>query len=65
MRRDRETTYEFDGNRLTLPVLILGGGFNILFTKNFEGTVLKIAIKGIETVKEDADNVYIKEGDVS
>lgn len=40
--------------------LILGGGSNILFTKNFDGLVLKNEIKGIEIVKEDAEYVYVK-----
>ncbi|HYE56009.1 MAG TPA: UDP-N-acetylmuramate dehydrogenase [Chitinophagaceae bacterium] len=43
-------------------VLILGGGSNILFTKDFDGYVLKNEITGIETVKEDADHVYLRAG---
>lgn len=42
--------------------LILGGGSNLLFTKNFDGIVLKNNIKGIEIVKEDANYYYIKAG---
>ena len=42
--------------------LILGGGSNILFTKNFDGLVLKNDISGIETIGEDDDHVYIKAG---
>lgn len=41
------------------PLLILGGGSNILFTKNFPGTVLKISTKGINIVKEDDEFVWI------
>ena len=41
---------------------ILGGGSNILFTKNFEGLVLKNEIKGIEIVRENADYVYLQVG---
>ena len=44
------------------PVLILGGGSNILFTKNVDGLVLKNEIKGIEKINEDEDYVYIKAG---
>ena len=33
-------------------LFILGGGSNILFTKNVEGTVLHINFKGIEVLKE-------------
>lgn len=40
--------------------LILGGGSNILFTKSFDGLVLKNELKGIEVVKEDESHFYIK-----
>ena len=40
--------------------LILGGGSNILFTKDFEGIVLKNELKGIELIKEDNEYVYVK-----
>jgi len=35
------------------PILILGGGSNILFTKDFPGTVVRIATHGIKILKED------------
>jgi UDP-N-acetylmuramate dehydrogenase len=40
--------------------LILGGGSNILFTKDFNGLVLKNDLKGIEVVKETDEHIYIK-----
>lgn len=43
-------------------LLILGGGSNVLFTKNFDGLVLKNDIQGIETIKEDEDFTYVKAG---
>ncbi|MEP6617420.1 MAG: UDP-N-acetylmuramate dehydrogenase [Ginsengibacter sp.] len=43
-------------------LLILGGGSNILFTQNFEGLVLKNEIRGIETIHEDEEYVYVKAG---
>jgi UDP-N-acetylmuramate dehydrogenase len=43
-------------------ILILGGGSNILFTKNFDGLVLKNEIQGIEKIKEDKEHVYVKAG---
>ncbi len=42
--------------------LILGGGSNILFTKNIDGLVLKNEITGIEKIQEDTDHMYIKAG---
>lgn len=44
------------------PLLILGGGSNILFTHNFDGVVVKNEIKGIEKLKEDNNHVYLKAG---
>src|ERR1035437_3723797 len=46
----------------TLPRLVLGGGSNILFTKNFDGVVVKNCIKGIELIKEDSEHYYVKAG---
>jgi UDP-N-acetylmuramate dehydrogenase len=42
------------------PFLVLGGGSNILFTKDFKGTILRAGLKGFETVRETNDNVWIK-----
>lgn len=43
-------------------LLILGGGSNILLTKDVDGLVLKNELKGIELVKEDEDFYYVKAG---
>jgi UDP-N-acetylmuramate dehydrogenase len=40
--------------------LILGGGSNILFTKDFDGLVLKNELKGIEVVGENDTHVFVK-----
>ena len=45
-----------------LTNLVLGGGSNILFTKDYDGAILKNEIKGIELQHEDADHVYVKVG---
>jgi UDP-N-acetylmuramate dehydrogenase len=45
-----------------LDLLVLGGGSNILLTKDYNGLVLKNELKGIEIVKEDNDNLYIRAG---
>jgi UDP-N-acetylmuramate dehydrogenase len=45
-----------------LSTFILGGGSNILFTKDFDGHVLKNDIRGIEKINEDGEYVYVKVG---
>lgn len=42
--------------------MILGGGSNVLFTKDFDGLILKNEIKGIQIVHEDEHHAYIKAG---
>ena len=42
--------------------LILGGGSNVLFTKDFDGVVLRNEIKGIEVLRQDDKHVYVKVG---
>ncbi|NNG27213.1 MAG: UDP-N-acetylmuramate dehydrogenase [Ignavibacteriaceae bacterium] len=44
------------------PKLVLGGGSNLLFIKDFDGLIFKISILGINIVEEDGDNVLIKAG---
>jgi UDP-N-acetylmuramate dehydrogenase len=40
--------------------LFLGGGSNILFTKDFEGIVVLNKLKGIEILEENSEYVFIK-----
>jgi UDP-N-acetylmuramate dehydrogenase len=57
-----EESYTFIKNNHIASSMILGGGSNVLFTKNFDGLLLKNQIKGISLVKEDAHFVYLKVG---
>ena len=45
-----------------LPLMILGGGSNTLFTRDFDGYILRNEIKGIEKTSEDEDHVYLRVG---
>lgn len=47
---------------LNHSLLILGGGSNLLFTKNYNGIVLRNHIQGIEVIKEDTESVLVKVG---
>lgn len=44
------------------PILILGGGSNVLFTSNLDALVLKINIRGIEQISQDKDKVILAAG---
>lgn len=44
------------------PHLIVWWGANILFTKNYEGLVIKVSLLGKKIMKEEADKVYVKVG---
>jgi UDP-N-acetylmuramate dehydrogenase len=44
------------------PLMILGGGSNILLLENFDGLVLHNAVRGIELITEDEQYVYVRAG---
>lgn len=45
-----------------LPLLHIGGGSNLLFSRDYEGTVLHSAIKGYEIVGETSETIDIRVG---
>ena len=45
-----------------LPLLVLGGGSNILLIQDFEGLVLKMEIDGIQVISESSDEILVKVG---
>ena len=51
-----------DGHFVRETSLILGGGSNVLFTKDFDGIVVQNEIKGIEVIAETDDWVYVQAG---
>ena len=42
--------------------IVLGGGSNVLFTRDVDGVVLRNEARGIELVDEDEDYVYVRAG---
>lgn len=56
-----ENIVDFALNR-NEKILILGGGSNILFTKNFDGVIIKPANMGIEILEENSEYSLIEIG---
>jgi UDP-N-acetylmuramate dehydrogenase len=44
------------------PTLILGGGSNVLFMKDFEGWVIQMAVEGIQKLHEDNHHILLRVG---
>jgi UDP-N-acetylmuramate dehydrogenase len=44
------------------PMFVLGGGSNVLFTKNFDGIIVRPLIKGIGIVDESPEYIRVKVG---
>lgn len=44
------------------PLLIIGGGSNLLFTKDYDHTIVRSQIKGIDCVSESANDVLLRCG---
>jgi UDP-N-acetylmuramate dehydrogenase len=40
--------------------LILGGGSNVLFRRDFDGLVVHVALRGLDVVREDAAHVWLR-----
>ncbi|MCD8494760.1 MAG: UDP-N-acetylmuramate dehydrogenase [Candidatus Pacebacteria bacterium] len=45
-----------------MPIMILGGGSNILFTKDFEGCIIKNEISYLDILSETDDHVIVSVG---
>lgn len=61
-RSELEELFSDSKFQISNSKLVLGGGSNLLFTKDFDGLVLKNRINGIEVLKEDAESIYVKAG---
>jgi UDP-N-acetylmuramate dehydrogenase len=51
-----------DARKHDIPVFVLGGGNNVVFTKDFDGLVLRPKIDGINIISEESVNIFIDIG---
>lgn len=49
-------------NEKQVPYLVLGSGSNVLFTKPFDGLIIKMGITGIKKTNETATDVFLNVG---
>lgn len=49
-------------NQKQVPVMVLGGGSNVMFTKDFDGLILKYENDSVDVISETEGHVYIKAG---
>ena len=54
---DPEDLLSLDFDSLPQPIFVMGGGSNLLFTKDFPGTVLHLAIRFLDFARNDKDTV--------
>ena len=59
---DTEQLTTILGQLPTQDILVLGGGSNLLFTKDFDGLVLKNEIKGFDVIEETNQHIIIRSG---
>lgn len=63
LRIDNTTLLERAGSGGALramPLLVLGGGSNIVLTQNFDGLVLHMANRGIEVVAHGPEKIFVR-----
>jgi len=60
INKEEEFDYLFDKKIFEAPFFILGGGCNVLFTKNFNGTIIHINTKGIKIKYQSDDFIEIE-----
>lgn len=47
---------------VTFPILHIGQGSNLLFTKDFEGTILHSRIKDVQILSENNEKIFVRVG---
>ncbi|MFS8131356.1 MAG: UDP-N-acetylmuramate dehydrogenase [Candidatus Dojkabacteria bacterium] len=60
VENDSELKELFDNNEFKTEIFILGGGSNVVFTQDFEGTIIKLDTKGVKVNNEDENNIWVE-----
>ncbi len=58
---DLDTLFNLDQFK-TLPLLLLGGGSNVLLTQDFPGLVIRVGLGGIGVVEQNEQHMYVRAG---
>jgi len=59
---DELSNFLINHQKQDLPLMILGGGSNVLFTQDFDGYILRPFIKGINVIEESENDILVKVG---
>jgi len=59
---DELSNFIIEHQKQDLPLMILGGGSNVLFTQDFDGYILRPYIKGIDVIEESENDILVKVG---
>ena len=60
---EQDILQELDSNEVkNARLLVMGGGSNLLFTRNFNGTILQPLMSSIEVEEENSDSVLLRVG---
>ncbi|MDG1105363.1 MAG: FAD-binding protein, partial [Cyclobacteriaceae bacterium] len=63
IENDEQLSEAYESSQFkALPKLVLGGGSNVLFTKNQRKAILKINIRGIKVLDQKNNEVRVKVG---
>ena len=60
IEKEEEIQSLLEGSDNSTDFMVIGGGSNILFTQPFHGSIMRMATKGLEIIREDEESVWLK-----
>ena len=61
-KSEKELQDALKAGEITKPFLQIGGGSNLLFTRDYPGLILHSQIDGVEVIDENAESVWLRVG---